>query len=131
MPVLTQFDDPKLMAVAETFCANPRNIKQHASWWITRSFVDGDGERLLATADAFGGHLHVALWEDGAIMFRMAMGFSEDQFDWDLRFVGDHLQLSPSDILERFVSSITCRRSDLIGLWKSVTPVVEYSRSRV
>ncbi len=59
------------------------------------------------------------------------MGFSEDQFDWELRFVGDHLQLSPSDILERFVSSITCPRSDLIGLWKSAAPVVEYSRSRV
>lgn len=119
------------MAVAETFCANSRDIKQYASWWITRSFVDGDGERLLATADAFGGHLHVTLWEDGTLLFRMAMGFSEDQFDWELRFVGDHLQLSPSDILERFVSSITCPRSDLIDLWDSASPVVECSRSRV
>jgi hypothetical protein len=130
MAILTHFDDPKLMTVAETFCENSRRIKQHSQWWITRSLADYDGEWLLASADSFGGHLHVTLWDDGALLFRMMVGYANDQWDWELRFTGSHAELTPTQILDRFIATITVSRADLMELWSDVSPYVEYGRTR-
>ncbi len=65
------------MAIAELFCANSRHIKEHAWWCITRSEQSDDGERLHAHADAFGGHLNLTIWDDGALLFNMMKGYRE------------------------------------------------------
>ncbi|TWU50757.1 hypothetical protein Poly51_40500 [Rubripirellula tenax] len=130
MAILTHFDDPKLMSVAETFCENSRRIKQYSHWTITRSLVDHDGEWLLAAADSFGGHLYVTLWADGTLLFRMMVGYANDQWDWELRFTGSHTVLIPAQILDRFIATITVPRAELMELWSDVSPYVEYGRTR-
>ncbi len=131
MAILTNFSNPKLMAIAELFCANSRHIKEHAWWCITRSEQSDDGERLHAHADAFGGHLNLTIWDDGALLFNMMKGYRGGQWDWELRFHGDASQLTPECVLDLFIKSISSARSDLMQLWESVQPYVEYGRRRM
>ena len=122
MPVSACFDDDRLESIDATFRAGSSEIAEHASWWVTRSVLDG--ERLHADADAFGGLIHVTLWGDGAIGFYMAKGYRDGEWDWDLRFHGDCSALTARQILDQFIRSITCRRSELMGVWENASPHV-------
>jgi len=122
MAASTRFDDPRLDGIAEIFRANTRDIERHAWWCITRSRLDG--ERLHAHADGFGGHLDVTLWDDGALGFWMAKGCNDGRWDWEVRFHGDSSALTARQILEQFIRSITCRRSELVGVWANISPHV-------
>lgn len=122
MAVSTRFDDPRLEEVAEAFRENAQDIERHSWWCITRSQLDG--ERLHAHADGFGGHLDVTLWDDGAMGLRMAKGYRDGQWDWEVRFHGDCSALTARQILDQFIRSIACRRSELMSVWENVSPHV-------
>jgi hypothetical protein len=128
--ILTHFSNQHLMTIAELFCANSLRIKEQAWWCITRSELAEDGERLHAYADAFGGQLSLTIWDDGAVVFNMMKGYRDGQWDWELRFHGNASQLAPKSVLDLFTNSITSERADLLPLWESVQPHVEYGRQR-
>ena len=131
MAILTHFSNQRLMAIAELFCANSRRIKEYAWWCITRSEQAEDGERLHVHADAFGGHLNLTIWDDGAVMFNMMKGYRDGQWDWELRFHGDASPLTAESLLDLFINSIMSERADVLPLWESVQPHVEYGRRRM
>lgn len=126
----TDFDDAGLAAIASAFVSRSKAISYHAKGWSLSRDME-DSERLNFDADGFHGKLRISIWPDRVIWFRLCRGTTKSGWDFLLTFSGDATEVTSDELIETAIASMTTDTSQLIEIWRDVSPAIERSEPGV
>ena len=126
MMTVPDFHDSELANVVDSLCSRSKAITYHDSdWTITRDVAGDEPERLNIEINGAHGQLRLSIWADRVLWFRLCSGRARGGWDFILSFHGDTSQVTPEQLVEELVCSMTADPADLLTVWQSVSPEIE------
>ena len=120
------FHDSELAKVAVFLCSRSKAITYHdLDWTITRDVAGDEPERLNVDVNGHHGQLRLSIWADRVLWFRLCKRRSKSGWEFILSFHGDTSQVTPEQLVEELVCSMTADPEDLLTVWEIVSPEIE------
>lgn len=131
IPAYPEFTSDYLAEIVAALRMRSKGITYHAPGWsCTREIESEDGtERLNVDLDVFDSQMRLSIWADCKMWFRACAG-GKNGWEFMLSFHGDCTSAPPEEMVDLLKQSLALPNTQLLDIWRSVSPEIEQSESK-